>query len=71
MDNLYKKCRVCMENGSRNIFDKSNVLSENIVSLDRLVEKLRFVACLQVSLLFFIIFTKKLCKVSFSFNEIG
>lgn len=53
MDSLYKMCRVCMKEGSRNIFDKSNILSENLLSLDRLVEKLRFVACLQVRNVFF------------------
>lgn len=54
MDSLYKMCRCCfMKEGSRNIFEKSNILSENSISLDKLVEKLRFVACLQVSLVFF------------------
>lgn len=52
-------CRVCLNIGSRNIFEKSSTtneqqfsipaIGENVSSLDRLVEKLRYVTMLKVS----------------------
>lgn len=55
--NLGNICRICLKNGSRNIFDKSNgslsfeslASSENVSSIDRLLEKMRFVTMLKVS----------------------
>lgn len=55
--NLENICRVCLNNGSRNIFEKSSAsndfsipaIGENVSSLDRLVEKLRYVTMLKVS----------------------
>lgn len=57
--NLENICRVCLNNGSRNIFEKTSAsndsqfaipaIGENVSSLDRLVEKLRYVTMLKVS----------------------
>lgn len=58
--NLENICRVCLSSASRNIFEKSTASSdspqfsipaigENVSSLDRLVEKLRYVTMLKVS----------------------
>lgn len=57
--NLENICRVCLNSGSRNIFEKSSAsndsqfsipaIGENVSSLDRLVEKLRYVTMLKVS----------------------
>lgn len=57
--NLDSICRVCLSSGSRNIFEKSSAsndsqfsipaIGENVSSLDRLVEKLRYVTMLKVS----------------------
>lgn len=55
--NLENVCRVCLNSGSRNIFEKSPndsqfaipAIGENVSSLDRLVEKLRYVTMLKVS----------------------
>lgn len=56
--NLENICRVCLNSGSRNIFEKSSIdsqfsipaIGENVSSIDRLVEKLRYVTMLKVSL---------------------
>lgn len=59
MKNLENICRVCLSRGSRNIFEKSSSnesqfsippLSDNVSSLDRLCEKLRYVTMLKVSI---------------------
>lgn len=57
--NLENVCRVCLGTGSRNIFEKSPTsndsqfsipaIAENVSSLDRLPEKLRYVTMLKVS----------------------
>lgn len=57
--NLENICRVCLNSASRNIFEKSTTsndsqfsipaIGENVSSLDRLVEKLRYVTMLKVS----------------------
>lgn len=57
--NLENICRVCLSSASRNIFEKSSAsndsqfsipaIGENVSSLDRLVEKLRYVTMLKVS----------------------
>lgn len=57
--NLENICRVCLNSASRNIFEKSTAsndsqfsipaIGENVSSLDRLVEKLRYVTMLKVS----------------------
>lgn len=56
--NIENICRVCLNRGSRNIFEKSSAndtqftippISENVSSLDRLSEKLRYVTMLKVS----------------------
>lgn len=62
--NLENICRVCLNSGSRNIFEKSSspgdisipAIGENVSSLDRLPEKLRYVTMLKVSIGKFIIF---------------
>ncbi|XP_031633359.1 uncharacterized protein LOC116347082 [Contarinia nasturtii] len=55
--NLGNICRVCLSSASRNIFEKSTAsqndfsipaIGENVSSLDRLVEKLRYVTMLKV-----------------------
>lgn len=60
--NLENVCRVCLNVGSRNIFEKSSsaadaqgfaippVTDGNVSSLDRLAEKLRYVTMLKVSI---------------------
>lgn len=57
MKNLENICRVCLNRGSRNIFEKSSSaetqftipsISDNVSSLDRLPEKLRYVTMLKV-----------------------
>lgn len=56
--NLENICRVCLNSGSRNIFEKSSIdsqfsipaIGENVSSIDRLVEKLRYVTMLKVSM---------------------
>lgn len=53
--NLDNICRVCLNSGSRNIFEKTNThfplssAAENVSSFDRLLEKLRYVTMLKVS----------------------
>lgn len=49
-EELSKICRVCLAEGSQNIFNRRNAnLSDTISSLDRILEKLRFVTMLKVS----------------------
>lgn len=63
--NLENVCRVCLSSGSRNIFEKVStvddiavpLMDENVSSLDRLPEKLRYVTMLKVN--FFDIFLLK------------
>lgn len=63
--NLENVCRVCLSSGSRNIFEKASTIDdiavpsmdENVSSLDRLPEKLRYVTMLKVN--FFDIFYLK------------
>lgn len=59
MKNLENICRVCLNRGSRNIFEKSSSaetqftippIGDNVSSLDRLAEKLRYVTMLKVSI---------------------
>lgn len=55
--NLENICRVCLSSGSRDIFEKTSAvdeiavptMGENVSSLDRLPEKLRYVTMLKVS----------------------
>lgn len=54
---LENSCRICLKNGSRNIFENSTSVQafgilapqEEISSMDRLMEKLRYVTMLKVS----------------------
>lgn len=54
---MENSCRICLKNGSRNIFEKSTSVQsfgvlapqEEISSMDRLMEKLRYVTMLTVS----------------------
>lgn len=61
-------CRVCMSSGSRNIFENTiatsqftipNVFENNVSSVERIVEKLRYVTMLKVSVIGVILATKK------------
>lgn len=50
MRDVQKMCRICLGNGSRNIFEQS--LGQNLLARDdlgRLAEKMRFVTLLKVS----------------------
>lgn len=54
-NSIHKLCRICLNQGSRDIFHESNFMSSsrNLVSqtdeLERLQEKLRYVTLLKVS----------------------
>lgn len=73
--NLENICRVCLNNGSRNIFEKTSApndsqfaipaIGENVSSLDRLVEKLRYVTMLKVSEKFHISYICKTYTIVF------
>lgn len=52
-NSIHKLCRICLNQGSRDIFHESNFMTRNLVSqtdeLERLQEKLRYVTLLKVS----------------------
>lgn len=60
--NISKICRICLCDGSRNIFEKKSTsdsaqqfnaipsITQNVSSLDRLLEKLRYVTMLKVNI---------------------
>lgn len=52
-EEISKICRICLAEGSQNIFHNNRRNVDTISSLDRILEKLRFVTMLKVNKYFF------------------
>lgn len=66
-EEISKICRICLAEGSQNIFHNNRRNVDTISSLDRILEKLRFVTMLKVNILMCVIFEDDVWVV----NKIG